>query len=76
MECLELARSMFIVRVGHRAKNKEGCLRVGTHETFILNSKLLRMFLRNVKGGSGMSFFFADTGRFPAQRIMYHFPKS
>lgn len=57
-------------------RNRDSCLRTGTHEMFILNSNLPITFLTNLKGGSGLVFFFGEIGMFPAQQLMNHFPKS
>lgn len=43
---------------------------------FILNSKQPILFLAKTKGGSGLLSFASGRGRFPAQRIMYQYPKS
>jgi hypothetical protein len=58
------------------SQDTEGCLRQGTHLIFILNSNLLRLFLTNVKGGSGLVFFTGGMGMSPAQRLTYHFSRS
>lgn len=47
-----------------------------THLMFILNSSLFRLFLANQKGGSGLAFFFAGMGMFPAQPIINQCPRS
>lgn len=57
-------------------QQEEGCLRMGTHMMFILNSSLSSLFMASVKGGSGWAFLFSGMGMFPAQRTMFQFPKS
>lgn len=46
-----------------------------TYVRFILNSRSPRLFLSNAKGGSGSLHFHEGIGMFPAQLLMYHFPK-
>lgn len=47
-----------------------------THVRFILNSSSSKLFLSKAKGGSGSLHFRSGIGMSPAQRFMYHFPKS
>lgn len=51
-------------------------LDVHTHLIFILNSSFPRILITKVKGGSGLDFLFEGIGMFPAQRVIYHFPRS
>jgi hypothetical protein len=48
----------------------------GTHRRCILNSSFPLKFVTKVKGGRGSCRFFLGKGMVPAQRLMYHFPKS
>ena len=57
-------------------KSRDIYLDVHTHMIFILNSSFPRILITKVKGGSGLDFLFKGIGMFPAQRIIYQFPRS